>query len=115
MRNWKVVSLGLVLCLALAASGFAATQPAAKPLRAAGKIVAVDAKTMTLEVNVGGRHEKFALAPSTQILANGKSIAATALATGEKVRIDYSMQDGRAQVSRVDVLANNAPAKSAAH
>jgi hypothetical protein len=102
------VGFGLVLCLALAAASFAAAPPAAPPRHAQGRLVAVDAKAMTLEVKVGGRTEKFALAQTSQILANGQSVAVSTLHPGETVRVEYSLANGHETASKVELVADHA-------
>lgn len=102
------MGFGLVLCLALAAASFAAAPAAAATRHAQGRLVAVDAKAMTLEIKVGNRNEKFMLTQTSQILANGQSVAVSTLHPGETVRVEYSAANGHDTASKVELVADHA-------
>ncbi len=120
MKTGKTGITAVLLGVAFAATSFAATTasatPAAKPLQhTAGKISAVDASAMSLTIAVNGKSEQVSYTASTAIREGGKNVAASALATGEKVKVAFEAQAGKNIATSIEIFKGAGaatPAKS---
>ena len=119
MKNARTGLTAVVLGIAFAATSFAVTATsgataatAARPLHVAGKISAVDANARSLKLIVEGKTEEIAFTTSTAILEDGKTVAASALAAGEKVKVAFESQAGRNVASSIEILKTAAPASA---
>ena len=111
----RITRIGIAAVLSLtlfAATGFAATA-APKVHHANGKVSAVDAGAMNLTLSAKNNHEKISWNASTAIVENGKSVPASAISTGEEVRIAFTPESGKNLASRIEIVRNGATAASA--
>ena len=117
MKNARTGLTAVLLGFAFAATSVASTEAAAtgaaaKPLHVAGKIAAVDANAKSLALVVNGKTEQIAYTPTTAILEDGKTVAASALAAGERVTVAFESQAGRNVASSIEILKTAAPASA---
>ena len=117
MKNGKTGLTAVLLGIAFAATSGAAiatTGPASAQLHpaqhVAGKISALDANAMTLTLAVNGKSEQVSYTAATAIREDGKSVAPSALATGEKIRVAFEEKSGKNVATNIDILRAATPA-----
>jgi len=118
----RVWGIALAIGLAVTAAGWSATASAQASSRAratstkspaalVGNVAAYDGATGTLAIVAGSKQSSFILSSTAVVVENGKSVAASTLAKGEKVKVSWSSQNGHNVASRVQILATPASAK----
>ncbi|MEO8277180.1 MAG: hypothetical protein ABI639_13275 [Thermoanaerobaculia bacterium] len=103
MKTWKNVTAGAVLGVSLAAASFAAA-PAAKANHCSGKVDAVNAQAMSIDLTVAGKSEKVTWDAQTAVVENGQTVAASKLAAGESVKVTWAEKAGQKVASRIEIL-----------
>jgi Cu/Ag efflux protein CusF len=116
MKNGKTGLTAVLLGIAFAATSVAAhasTSAATKPVQhAAGRISAVDTHAQSLTVAVNGKSELLTYTSATAIREDGKTVAPSALAAGEQVKVAFEERSGKNVATSIDIHKTATPASA---
>jgi Cu/Ag efflux protein CusF len=91
----------IAFALAIATSAFAA--PGTAKARYSGIIEKYDAATKTLTVKHGDKQGDFVITDASEVMQAGKKADAAALAAGQKVEVEFSMDGAKKLALKVKV------------
>lgn len=89
----------IAFALAIATSAFAA--PGAAKAHYSGIIEKYDAATKTLTVKHGDKQGDFVITDTSEVVDSGKKADASALAVGQKVDVEFSMDGAKKLAHKV--------------
>ncbi len=102
MRSKTVIVLALVLGLGLAASAMAANHLDV----AYGVIAKADSHAHTLWIRRANETTQFTLAPDVTVMRGDHKVALDNLKLGERVKVEYTPENGSRLANRIDVSAH---------